>query len=155
MWEFLPHHFRFAAADSLRLLEVPNGGFPSDFSWCNKVGTPQQLVMPCKMPGFFQMRAALKCQKVGKRYISEKGRSVKTPSCPYNVNHLCWCYASWSVLKKTLGLSVLAKDSRVAVLRRRLQWGFVAHLLHHWSCLFMEDHVGTWKIDRKYAESNR
>lgn len=72
MWEFLPHHFRFAAADSPRLLEVPNGGFPSDFSWCNKVGTPQQLVMPCKMPGFFPDENSPQMSKVGKRYISEK-----------------------------------------------------------------------------------
>ena len=32
--------------------------------------------------------------KVGKRYISEKGRLVKTPLCPYSVNHLCSFYPS-------------------------------------------------------------
>lgn len=75
MWEFLPHHFRFAAADSLRLLEVPNGGFPSDFSWCNKAkGERRTSSWWClaRCLGFSRSGQPLNVKSREKRYKSEQ-----------------------------------------------------------------------------------
>lgn len=66
MWEFLPTPFPFRRSGFSQAVGSAKWWLPFGLFLVQQGEggtTHQQLVVPCKMPGFFQMRAALTCQK--------------------------------------------------------------------------------------------